>query len=289
MTDKKEKHNGLVTVILIFLLFRGVSIAAADIPVKSEVLWDKGILRITTSVVITPEMGAPPAARIAAENLVKNRMETIFLESIGPIYLDSRTNITERMLSAPGLHNSIRSAAKNPALVSSSFDQAMKNLTVTYEYHLFPTVISPFISHTRPNPVPEDIRFYPSTRFTGIVIYILEDLPVRGETDRAGLNPSFFPAVYSETMDLVASAWMMSPETVRSWGTLGYSTDPNSAQVFNRTGPYPLRITAKAVFGVYRTDLIISTEDALKILTVKENRDLIRDGKITVILPAQNP
>ena len=52
----------------------------------------------------------------------------------------------------------------------------------------------------------------------------------------------------------------------------------------DRIGTDPLRISVRKVFGVYRTDPVISRNDALKILSVPANLELLRQGKIVILL-----
>ena len=61
-----------------------------------------------------------------------------------------------------------------------------------------------------------------------------------------------------------------------------YSDDTNLYQ--DRVGKDPLRIKARQVYGTNRTDPVISDPDALRILTVPENLELLRHGKVVVIL-----
>jgi hypothetical protein len=49
-------------------------------------------------------------------------------------------------------------------------------------------------------------------------------------------------------------------------------------------GDNPLRIIARGVFGIRPTDPIIDREDALVILSSEENRRLLREGKVAIIL-----
>jgi hypothetical protein len=128
------------------------------------------------------------------------------------------------------------------------------------------------------------LEWSPSRSYTGIVIYAEGELPVHGERLAARLRPCLFPRVFDEGMELLAGRTLVDPEALRSGGVLGYARaldGPAAARV----GDSPLRITARAVFGSGRTDLVVSREDALRILSRPENRELVRLGRILVILP----
>jgi hypothetical protein len=49
-------------------------------------------------------------------------------------------------------------------------------------------------------------------------------------------------------------------------------------------GTNPLRIFAREVFGINPTDLVIDREDALKITSTENNRRLLRDGRVVLVL-----
>ena len=49
-------------------------------------------------------------------------------------------------------------------------------------------------------------------------------------------------------------------------------------------GKDPLHISARKIFGTNRTDPVISRKDALKILSVKDNLELLEQGKIVILL-----
>lgn len=243
---------------------------------ESKINWKDQTLELSMLIPVTPEMGSPAVARSRGEHIVQNRIESLFLQSLGELLVDSGSTVNEAILKDPALIENLTEASKNPGKINSTFDQGMKYLKVAYEYPLYPTVISPFISHSRPDPVPGDIRYHPTTRFTGILIYLPEKLS-------SLFRPSFFPALYDDRMDLLFSRWMIDPLVIKNSGAAGYDDDSNSAAVFSRVGPYPLYILAKGVYGKYPGDIIISFEDAQKIRTLKENRELLREGKVAVI------
>ena len=57
-----------------------------------------------------------------------------------------------------------------------------------------------------------------------------------------------------------------------------------SPEISAVVGDRPLRIFARGVFGTHTTDPIISREDALLIISTEINRNLLREGRIAIIL-----
>jgi len=88
-------------------------------------------------------------------------------------------------------------------------------------------------------------------------------------------------------MDPVLSPQMCDPQALRRWGVAAYaysSLEEALAPFEDRVGPTPLRTRARGVFGRNATDLLLSTEAARQLLSRAHNRDLLRDGRILIIL-----
>jgi hypothetical protein len=77
---------------------------------------------------------------------------------------------------------------------------------------------------------------------------------------------------------------LLYPDALRAWGAVGYATSLGDPTIEARAGSAPLRIIAAEIFGSRRTDVIISNEDALKILGSPENRKLAQEGKVVFII-----
>jgi len=100
--------------------------------------------------------------------------------------------------------------------------------------------------------------------------------------------PCLFPRVFDEKMNTILERNIVAPEAIYHWSIVGYTDDLAAAALEERTGDNPLRIAASGVFGTSRTDLIISREDALRILALPENRALLREGRIVVVIDKES-
>jgi hypothetical protein len=110
---------------------------------------------------------------------------------------------------------------------------------------------------------------------------------VRGEEIDGKAAPCLFPRVYDSEMHLLLDRSVVAPEILArngpSGGVLGYASGLGVA-AGARVGGDPMRVMATQLFGDARTDYVISREDALRILSSSGNRELLRQGKIVVIL-----
>ena len=66
-------------------------------------------------------------------------------------------------------------------------------------------------------------------------------------------------------------------------GVLGYAS-ALGIEAGERVGGDPMRVKATELLGDARCDYVISREDALRILSSPGNRELLRQGKVVVVL-----
>ena len=89
-------------------------------------------------------------------------------------------------------------------------------------------------------------------------------------------------------MNIIYQKNITDKEIAQNNGIVKYDWKDNFILYEDLIGRDPLYIKAKKVFGRNRTDPLISRRDALKILTVKENLNLLKQGKIVILLDKEN-
>jgi outer membrane protein OmpA-like peptidoglycan-associated protein len=141
-----------------------------------------------------------------------------------------------------------------------------------------------FVRHNVPYTPRRPIDRVPSKIYTGIIIDARGELPVHGEFITSPAYPCLFPAVRDETMDLLYEKNMMNSSGARANGIAAYAWSDDETLYRDRIGVDPLRISARKIFGVNKTDPVISRSDALKILSVPENIKLLEEGRIVILL-----
>ena len=132
-----------------------------------------------------------------------------------------------------------------------------------------------------------------SADYTGIIIIADAELPIRGRREEALVEPCIFPKIWDTNMNLVYERNMFQPFSQTGNLMVRYASRES---VFRATpsgiegemsvllGPNPMRIIAREVFGINPTDPVIDREDALKILSTENNRRLLREGRVLLIL-----
>jgi outer membrane protein OmpA-like peptidoglycan-associated protein len=81
---------------------------------------------------------------------------------------------------------------------------------------------------------------------------------------------------------------MVQADIAKKSGIVKYSSSEFTEDYSDRVGKSPLWITAKKVYGINRCDPIISYEDYLRIASVKKNTELLKNGKVVILLDKKN-
>ena len=85
-------------------------------------------------------------------------------------------------------------------------------------------------------------------------------------------------------MNIIYEKNSADPEAVINSGLVSYDYSNNTERYASRIGSDPLYIKATEVYGINRTDPVIKRSDALKILTIPENVELLKQGKVVILL-----
>ena len=85
-------------------------------------------------------------------------------------------------------------------------------------------------------------------------------------------------------MNIIYEKNSADPQIVIESGLVSYDYSNNTDRYSARIGNDPLYIKATEVYGINRTDPVIKRTDALKILTIPENVELLKQGKVVILL-----
>ena len=258
------------------------SAQAAGLSAESRVDWESRVLRLRVELDAAAAGLRLPSGRLEAERLIEREFAGLAKEAVFGLPVDSyRTvsgTVAEGSLDVNGLLGIAAQASHGP----SSFSRDMRFFSAEYSIPLG-AVAALYAGGTEAVPLAAPLEHRPSRPYTGIVIYAESELPVHGERVSASLRPCLFPRIFDEDMRPVMKRDNVEPAVLAAWGPLGYAAGL-LASAEDRVGDDPLRIRALGVFGAARTDIVISREDAARILSRPENRDLLRLGRVLVVL-----
>jgi hypothetical protein len=231
-----------------------------------------------------------PTGRIQAEEILEEEYPYLVRPYLLSIPVDSANTLGDLLNRGefPISHTDWVSAAaqKIPAVVR--FDLAA--LSAQYTLSL-KRLSGELIRHSRAHDSIRLLLPVPAIPYTGILIIADEVLPVHGKHESARIRPCLFPRVWDTDMNLIYEQSMIDPQKVLSIVRYVsrdriFQSTPSGLEeeLIRLVGTNPLRIIAQGVFGIYPTDPIIDRQDALQIHSLEDNRRLLREGKIAIVL-----
>ena len=281
------KNPAAVFSMLLLILFPSLLFAEASIDYSSKVDWKKGELEISVNVNYPPESGKL-RMRNNSENIFDEKFFDIFTDSVTgsadrTVYFDSKYTMDEIIQHNPLILNKIEVIKNSAVMVYNVYHEDMTGVKMLYRINLFRDILPYFITHKKPHPVSERYVWVPNEKYTGVVIYAKGKYHVRGENLKSALNPSILPSVYSQDMEKILSAELVSPEILVKQGTAALTDSDDDPVIRERAGENPLYTMAEEIYGKNRTDVIVPSDAADLLFYKRLNEDLVREGRFVII------
>ena len=279
----------LITFLLIFPVCFGV-FADTKINISGTVEWDTFKINADVSLDLASAGIKLPSGRTQGELLLSAGYLRLIQPGLLGLQVDSSSTVgdlvTRGEFSLPEAdvialkaHSLPPSLTPDLLKMSSSYTLGLSSLNAA------------LLRHTRPSPVMRVLTPVSSAKYTGIVIIANYELPIYSMKSSAIPVPCLFPKIWDSDMNLVFERNML--ETRDGGAMVRYAS---SDSIFQRNpsgltkelaaavGERPLRIFARGVFGSKPTDLVIDRSDALIIISSEENRRLLSEGRVAIIL-----
>lgn len=260
-----------------------VGAQTARVDMRSSVDWAARSITATVDFDIASAKLKMPTGRNQAESEADLAFPRLARPVLYGIPVDSSSDIGDLIaqggLTAAEIEGVIDAAGRSPAVLSSDLTTLSRTYTIALE-----ELSRPLVKHRRAAEPPRVIQPRATKAYTGIVIYADEELPVHGTRGNARAAACLFPKIWDSEMGLVFERNMLDPGIARSRGAVRYAGTGDLAAHEDLVGREPLRILARGLFGSRPTDPIIDRDDALKILSSEDNRRLIREGRILIVL-----
>jgi hypothetical protein len=235
-----------------------------------------------------------PTGRAQAEEMIATEYPRLVRPSILSIPVDSSSTIKDLIDRGEFTLRNVGSIALSARRVPPALSPDLASLTASYTIDLT-SIAGALIRHSRPADIIRPLRPLPASSYTGIIILAAETLPVRGRNTGSLVLPCLFPKIWDTEMNLIYERNMMNTGTARMAGMVRYVTESSvfrptpsglSPELTELVGDNPLRIFARGVYGSRPTDPIIDREDALVILSSETNLQLLREGRVALMLNA---
>lgn len=260
-----------------------VSEADAVMSSTSYVNWAKNTFSSDVSLNVE-KAGIPmPSGKSTSVKRVEMELPVLVKDPLLSIYVDNSKTLNDLVLDGTltleSITRIIDQSQKTPAVFASGGGTLLTKHTINLN-----DISSSLVKHSNAYTQSQPIESISSRAYSGIVLDARGMLPIQGEFTESLVYPCLFPKIWSEDMDLIYEKNMVNPQTACKEGIVHYSSSEFIESYEGRVGKDPLWITVKKVYGINRCDPVISKEDYLRIASVKQNLDLLRQGKVVILL-----
>ena len=274
--------------IYIFLVFTQIlPLYANSTPVqleaKSKINWIKKEFTSNINLDIDKTNIAFPQGKNVVLNKIQQKLPLLIKDPLLTINVDSENKLLDVILDQELSYKQVENIISSSKCTIGRFTN--KSSIYSTDHNIDVTQISSLlVKHKTPYKLQKPINYVSSKKYTGIIIDARGTLPVHGEFVQDKVNPCLFPKVYSSDMELFYEKNMVDSVKSKESGIFNYDYSDNLEKYINLIGNEPLYIVAQKTFGQNRSDLIIKNEDALKITSIAENLNLIKEGKVVILL-----
>ncbi|MCI6663287.1 MAG: OmpA family protein [Spirochaetia bacterium] len=260
-----------------------LSLSAQSVSSESTVDWTNRTFTSTLNLDMKQANLSFPTGKNTASNRMNSQLPLLIKDPLLSLKVDSSYTLNDMivndLLSFDSITSIIETGTKSPAI----FSQTGLALNMNHQMNLANIGIL-MIKHRYPYSPKEPIQQVASRKYTGIIIDARGSLPVQGEFVQDQVDPCFFPTVWDDDMNLLYEKNMTNAAIAQKEGIVHYDYSDDESRYQDRIGNDPLRIRARKVYGINRTDPIISRNDALKILSISENIQLLNEGRVVILL-----
>lgn len=254
---------------------------------KSRVNWITKEFSSEISLDVDKAKIKMPSGKKTASSKIKSNMPKLIQPPLLSLFADSKTTLSDVVISGKLSLDQTYNFIMNGYKTADVFSQDAKKITTT-NYLNINLLNKELIRHNFSSEVEKPIEIVPSRAYSGIIIDARGLLHVHGEYVESEVYPSFFPQIWDEEMNIVYEKNYVNPQVIKNDGLVGFHYSDDISNYEDRVGFDPLYIKAVQVYGRNRTDPIIKRKDALKILTVPENVELLKQGKVVILLDEEN-
>jgi hypothetical protein len=261
----------------------------AKLGITGAVEWDKMEINAVVALDLASAGLRLPTGRTQGETIIASEYIRLIRPEILNLQVDSSSTVADVVergeWSIFEVDNYALQASAVPPALSPNFDSLLASYTLGIA-----GVRSALVRHSRLADIPRTLDPVSTPAYTGIIIIASENQPIHGTRNNALLQPCLFPKIWDSDMKLIFERNMYNQEAgpmahyfplkgIFAGGPSGLSKEISAI-----VGEYPLRIFAKGVFGMKPTDPIINTDDALLIMSTESNRNLLREGRLVIIV-----
>ncbi|MDR2398799.1 MAG: polymerase [Spirochaetaceae bacterium] len=276
----------------LLLIVATLAFGETQMAISGSIEWEQ----MEVNAVITMDLASAgvriPTGRIQAEELIQGEYPYLIRPYLLSLVVDSANTLGD-ILNQGTLSFKSETISGTAQKIPPALSQDLASMSARYTLDLY-KLVGELMQHKQPVESMRLLIPVPTVPYTGILIIADEALPVHGRHGTALARPSLFPKIWDSAMNLIYEQSMVDSQQVRSIvryvspGKIFMAT-PSGLEddLIGLVGTNPLRIIARGVFGIHLTDPIIDRQDALQIVSSEENRRLLREGRVVIVLNRQ--
>jgi hypothetical protein len=275
--------------ILLTVFTAAAAFGEVKIGINGAVEWDTLRVQAVVSLDLASADIKLPSGRSRGGALINSEYIRLIRPGIMELQVDSSSTIADLVRRGEFSLIEAETLALQAVSVPTALSPDFQNISASYTLSLA-GVSAALLRHNRPVPVMRTLVPLPAPTHTGIIIIASEKLPVYSMRSTALPIPCLFPKIRDTDMNLIFERNMLELKNTAmvlySPPSSIFQNSPSglSPELSAFVGERPMRIFARGVFGIKPTDLIIDRDDALLIISSNENRRLLSEGKVAIIL-----
>ncbi len=250
--------------------------------VTTSISWDTALLTASARLDLAEARIKLPAGRAQAEELCVSEFPRLILPHLFALRLDSSTSVGEAVAAGALRLSDLRDVSTQAPRSALTLSSDLAFMSVDFYIDL-KKISALLIKHEQASAIRRPLEQSATRDFSGLIIYAETPLPLHGTKRESLAKACLFPKLWDDNMNLLYERNMADPATAKTLGFAHY-TSARSMENAGLVGNDPLRILATSVFGAEATDLVIAREDALKILASEANRNLLKEGRVVIVL-----
>lgn len=280
------KNNWRLTLLLFFL---SCPVFAQNADITGKFDWEKMEIQAIVSLNLASAGIKLPGGRTTGESIINSEYRRLMRPHILGIQADSSSTLGDLVrngeLSLADIDNFVLNARFTPHFLSPDLLTLQASCIIDLE-----NISASLIRHSRPAEIRRTLSPVPAPDYTGIIIIASSPLPVHGMKSSASVVPCLFPKIWDTNMNLLYERNMLEKgrKTIARYAPESdiFINNPSglSPEIARLVGSNPLRIIARRLFGDTPTDLIIESEDALRIISTEQNRRLLSEGRVVIVI-----
>lgn len=265
------------------LMAAGIFAQASLLESRSQINWITRNFKSNITLDVDKAGINMPSGKSIAVNIINTRVPDMIKDPLLTVNVDSRRKLGDFIIEQEITYHDLAEVISDSSCTIGYFKKDSSQFTTNHNISTS-DISSLFVKHSVPYKSQKPIEQIASRKFSGIIIDARGKIDVHGEFTKEQVEPCFFPRVFSEDMELVYEKNMVSPAVIKKSGMCQYDFSDDESRYSNLIGNTPLHILAVESFGENRCDIIIKKEDALRILSVPENLELFKNGKVVILL-----